>query len=96
MTITPTADVGLLELLIEDSLAVVTGGSLHEDAPTVVAGRAFRRFTGREVAKGATFSVGAADASRAISFVTIIALCAGVLMLAVLLRSLLAQRVGAG
>ncbi len=96
LAITPTADVGLLELLIEDSLAVVTGGTLHEDAPTMVAGRAFRRFTAREVAQGSVFRVSPAGASRAISVVTIVALGTGIVMLAVLLRSLLARRAGAG
>lgn len=96
LEITPTADVGLLELLIEDSLAVVTGGALHEDAPTVVAGRAFRRFTGREVAQGSTFTLSPAGNARTLGTVTIIAIGAGLLMLAVLLRSLLAPRAGAG
>jgi hypothetical protein len=96
LPITPTADVGLLELLIEDSSAVVTGGALHEDAPTSVAGRTFRRLTGREVAKGATFTVSPAGSSREIVTVTIVALCAGGLMLAVLARSLLARPASAG
>lgn len=96
LAITPTADVGLLELLIEDSLAVVTGGPLHEDAAAMVAGRAFRRFTGREVAKGSTFTLAPSGASPGIGSVSIVALCAGGLMLAVLVRSLLARPAGAG
>ncbi len=96
LAITPTADVGLLELLVEDSLAVVTGGPLHEDAPTVVAGRGFRRFTARGVTQGVTFSISPVGASPGIGIVAIIALCAGAVMFIVLRRSLLAPRAGAG
>jgi hypothetical protein len=96
LPITPTSDVGLLELLIEDSAAVVTGGALHEDAPTSVAGRTFRRLTGRDVAKGSTFSISPAGSSGRIGTVAIVALGAVVLMLAVLARSLLARPASAG
>lgn len=96
LPITPTSDVGLLELLIEDSLAVVTGGALHEDAPTSVSGRTFRRLTGRDVTKGSTFTVSPAGSSGGIGTVAIIALGVGVLMLVVLLRSLLARPASAG
>ncbi len=96
LVITPTADVGLLELLVEDSLAIVTGGSLHEDAPTVVAGRGFRRFTGRDISQGSTFSVSPAGGASGIGVVAIVALGAGLVMLVVLGRSLLAPRAGAG
>jgi len=55
--------VGVLEVLVQDPAARVTGAALRELAPVTTEGRTFRRFLGQDVAAGSVVRV---DVPRAI------------------------------
>jgi hypothetical protein len=57
IAIAPSGAADLVEVLVEDAEASVTGAGLKEEAPTSADGRTFRRFTGEKFAGGAAISI---------------------------------------
>ncbi len=55
----------MLEILVEDSAATVSGDVVHEEAPAALSGRTFRRYTGQFVASTAALRIVAPSGSDA-------------------------------
>lgn len=53
-----------MELLIDDSLANVSGRGVHEEAPAAAEGRVFRRFAGHDLAGGTTIELALSHDAR--------------------------------
>jgi hypothetical protein len=88
----PAGAAELLEVLVEDPAAAVTGAGITEDAPTSADGRTFRRFVGRNFAGGSGISVLApSGAKRALSLYGVLvagsALAMGIALVLALRRS---------
>ncbi len=96
MTLTASADV--FEVLIEDALGRVEGGSLASRGPTVTDGRTFARFVGQDVAAGTVIRVSAPGSSatsgselRVLALMTAL----GAVLLVGLARAMFRRRGGA-
>lgn len=80
-----TDTTAVLELLVEDSAAVVTGTMVREDAPTSVSGRTFRRFSGQNVATTDALTIMAPSGTQSgIGAPGVLALALAAAMIAVL------------
>jgi hypothetical protein len=55
--IAPSGTADVIEILVEDADASVTGTGITEEAPTSAEGRTFRRFTGQKFAGGSGISI---------------------------------------
>lgn len=88
----------VLEVLLEDSLAVAVGAGLSEVDPVKVDARRFRRFTARDVSPTNVIRIEIATPSRLSrgAFIAIVALALGAAMLVVLARTTWRRRGGAG
>jgi hypothetical protein len=87
----------VLEVLVEEPRATVSGAPIAEVAPTSAGGRTFRRFLGQNVAPGAVLSIDVpftfGDARS--RFVVGIAVMCGLAMLAAIFVALRRRRIGA-
>lgn len=79
----------VLEVLVEDPNAVVSGAGIGEVDPVEVEGRSLRRFVAREVAPSAVVRIDAPRATRLsrATYIAIVATALGAAMLLVLARS---------
>lgn len=80
----------LVEILVEDTAAVVQGAGVREGAPTTMSGRLYRRFTGREVSDAGSVVIIAptGTASPGLSLSTWLALVAAGAMVVALSAAL--------
>lgn len=81
ITFAPAGAADLVEVLVEDPAATVSGAGISEVAPTAGDGRTFRRFIGEPFAGGAGITVVApTGASAAVSLVSALAVSAALVM----------------
>jgi hypothetical protein len=72
IALAPAGAAELVEVLVEDPVAEVTGSGLKEEAPTSVDGRTFRRFTGANFAGGTGIRIVAPSGTSRVSTVALL------------------------
>ena len=80
----------LLEVLVEDSAASVTGGGVHEDVPTTISGRTFRRFANLSRGSAADLAIRTPSGlgPRPVGFAAAVAIAVGVVLAGALVVAL--------
>ncbi len=87
-------EVTMLEVLVEDSLATVSGPTMESSDSVIAEGRTFRRFIGQDVPASGVLRITmpAADSDRSSTYNTAIVVALGALMLLALGRSVRRRR----
>lgn len=93
LTVPVTDSLTMLEVLVEDPAATVSGGKLVRQAPVNAEGRAFQRYLAQAVPRATTFTIGSARraAMSRPTYIAIVVGLAGIALLIGLARSMFAR-----